>query len=394
MCLILASCSDPVCPGPFVRDSAGVQIIEHSTELVNALELQRWPDANLVLGEAEGEPELEFSGIRSIAALADGRIVVADGASNELRTFTSDGSHQRSSGGLGSGPGEFRLLLWARAMTGDSILAYDGALDRFTVLAADGRIIRVHRAAPVSDLPYAPVATFRDGSVLGVTARPLGGISGDGILIDSSTLFVHDAAGAFRDSVGHAFFMERWARSSGIYNLVLRVPYGRTGLFAVAGDLVCVGDGGQFEIRCLTPAGALTRVIRVAVPQVAVTPADVDSHFAKMWDRRADAARSTALRRELPFPASFPAFELMAGARNGQLWVVSYRAPRLPERTVFVFDDAGRLVRRFVLRADLQIATIEAGHIYGVLRDELGVERVARYPIHGALTKQLCKPSG
>jgi hypothetical protein len=60
------------------------------------------------------------------------------------------------------------------------------------------------------------------------------------------------------------------------------------------------------------------------------------------------------------------------------LWVVGYRPPTRADRTIYVFDTTGRLAQRFAVHADLQIASITPQHVYAVLRDEYGVERVAR----------------
>lgn len=66
---------------------------------------------DIVLGEIEGEGAAVFGSIRALQADDDGRIYVADGQANEVRIFAADGTHLRTVGRTGEGPGEFTALL-------------------------------------------------------------------------------------------------------------------------------------------------------------------------------------------------------------------------------------------------------------------------------------------
>ena len=117
-----------------VRDSAGIQIAESTAPLWE--EGSGWsiaPRPIVSVGVVDGQEEYLFDRIRGVLRLPDGRIVVLNGGSAEIRFFASDGTHLSSVGGSGDGPGEFRGVLSA-ALVGDSLLVYDGGLNRSSSL--------------------------------------------------------------------------------------------------------------------------------------------------------------------------------------------------------------------------------------------------------------------
>jgi hypothetical protein len=93
-----------------VRDSAGVRIVENARPVwapAEALRLSLSPA--LVIG-TRPEPSYELSRVAGAARLSDGRIVIADGGSLQLRFFDSQGVFSNAVGGPGEGPGEFRRI--------------------------------------------------------------------------------------------------------------------------------------------------------------------------------------------------------------------------------------------------------------------------------------------
>ena len=67
-------------------------------------------EVELVIGGIlEGEPEYLFEEVRALARDAEGMIYAADSGPRMIRVFDSNGTHVRSFGGPGRGPGEFRI---------------------------------------------------------------------------------------------------------------------------------------------------------------------------------------------------------------------------------------------------------------------------------------------
>ena len=60
-----------------------------------------------------------------MAVLSDLRIVVSDSTTQQLRFFSPAGVHERTVGGRGSGPGEYRALGGIDVTAGDTLLIPD-----------------------------------------------------------------------------------------------------------------------------------------------------------------------------------------------------------------------------------------------------------------------------
>jgi hypothetical protein len=135
-------------PAPFVgsvgaqtvRDSAGVRVVLYAA---SARPAQRWsldPKPLLEIGGADARGVTEFTEIRGVVRLSDGRVAVANGATNEIRIFDSTGAFQGTAGRAGSGPGEFRRLLRLFRF-GEYLAGVDGDT-RVQVFSAEGRLVR------------------------------------------------------------------------------------------------------------------------------------------------------------------------------------------------------------------------------------------------------------
>ncbi len=113
------------------RDSAGVVIVESWQQQWRAGE--GWTlsaDPILQIGTADGPPELQFHRVEGAIKLTDGRIVVADAGSGEIRFYDETGRFLLATGGLGDAPGEYRQITGLGVGTGDSLWAYDFGLRR------------------------------------------------------------------------------------------------------------------------------------------------------------------------------------------------------------------------------------------------------------------------
>ncbi len=89
-----------------------------------------------------GDPADEFSGAVTAQKLADGRIVVANQGTSEIRFFDLEGRRLLSVGRKGSGPGEFERIASLAVAAGDTVLVFDRATRRLTVLAPTGAMVR------------------------------------------------------------------------------------------------------------------------------------------------------------------------------------------------------------------------------------------------------------
>lgn len=125
------------------RDSAGIRIVE-----------SRWPGSGsgpgwevgaeplVSIGSRAASESFQLYQVQDATRLSDGRLVAANGGSNELLVFGDDGSYLGAWGGEGDGPGEFRSLALVRRWGGDSLVAADsgkGQVSVFDLAGAHGR---------------------------------------------------------------------------------------------------------------------------------------------------------------------------------------------------------------------------------------------------------------
>ena len=135
-----------------VHDSAGITIVENSPPAPDSrLSWEIGAQPSLSIGAVESGGADELFQVRDAIRLADGRIVIANSGSSELRVFNADGSHAGTWGRRGEGPGEFpargptAISLWP----GDSIAASDefrARLSLFDLNGAHGRDVAFDKA--------------------------------------------------------------------------------------------------------------------------------------------------------------------------------------------------------------------------------------------------------
>lgn len=105
-------------------------------------------DPVLEIGVVEGEEPYQLHRVGGAVRLSDGRIVVANAGSRELRVFGGGGDFLGSMGGDGEGPGEFRAPSRVRKLSGDTIMVWDQALQRISLFDARGRFLSMASLLP------------------------------------------------------------------------------------------------------------------------------------------------------------------------------------------------------------------------------------------------------
>jgi hypothetical protein len=118
--------ADPLPATYTVRDSAGIRIVENSRAAYPPGEGWRLSAEPVVrMGVVHGDPAYEFSGIVGLTRLSDGRIVVLDEQTTELRFYAPDGSFIHKVGRAGEGPGEFDAPGGLQRLAGDTLQVTD-----------------------------------------------------------------------------------------------------------------------------------------------------------------------------------------------------------------------------------------------------------------------------
>jgi hypothetical protein len=127
-----------------VRDSAGVQIVENEgTGTWTAATAWRVTDTPSVsIGDNENDTTTLFARVQNALRLGDGRIVVTNYGTRQIRFYDSTGRFIEAAGGPGKGPGEFNWLGRALRTDGDSLVLWDPNNARLSVFDPGGRFVR------------------------------------------------------------------------------------------------------------------------------------------------------------------------------------------------------------------------------------------------------------
>lgn len=390
--VLLGACdrSEGPADGLVTRDSAGVTILESRGPAWSGGE--SWSVAvepSLSIGVVDGEPAYQLARVRGAATASDGRIVVANGGSLEVRVYDSTGRHLTSFGGPGEGPGEFRSF-GSLILLGDTVAVFDHVAQRLTRFDLEGNMLRTTPFESTDD-PVHPLRMYAlGGPVAGGFAMLVRAFPADMrpepvVYWDTLPTLRYARDGTLVDTIGEFAGMDTYStpRRAGL------VTFGRVSSGHVHDGLLYQTDGGRYEVRVHDPERGLVRILRaleeprpvtderLADYRAAIGESSTDAEERRQAEEAFDEAMASRPRREtLPWIAG-----IVVDA-HGHVWVREYqpRFDRTPRRWG-VFEVDGRWLGRVRMPAGFTPTEIGPEHLLGVARDELGVEYVRRYAL-------------
>ncbi len=409
---IVSACSpDPSIEYSAVRDSAGVTIVE---TVAPSAEWRLSAEPVLQIGVVDGDDAYQFSSIAYAGRLGDGRVVVVDRQSYEIRFFDQTGRHTSTLGGRGAGPGEFRGFAHV-VRAGDSLLVYDAWNRRLVLIGPDATVVdeqsvQNHPAFASFGLDNNVIGATADGRVVTALTQNVNppavlntmvygrdtvaivGASRNGESIDTIAMvgggeyLFHDAASS---PVGPAGPRSGWSRRG--------VSFGYYPYYAILRDGVAYANGERagFEVLRLNEAAQANRIMRMVrrTDARAIRVSDVAERYAE-WigglvradgDNPAEAmARVRSDFDKLPRDHLVPFIDEMIADSEGRIWQRDSLMPWAPDetpRTWVVYAADGHAIARIVVPSNFRITQIEADHIVGVRRDEADVPFVAVHRI-------------
>lgn len=387
MCALLAfvACGDggeASAPIAEVIDSAGIRIVTSVPS--DAVYAEVAGEPALSIGTVDGPDEFLFSAVRSVARDAEGNLIVADAMSSEIRTFNSGGDHLRTIGGQGDGPGEFQSLSGAWPVGGGGIVALDERLRRVTEFDPSGRSTGTATLAAVDDLGMlTPSGLAGSRSILSSVAVFSLDVS-DGEEVRPPVFFVrHDFDGTVVDTVaqlpGNASVTSMSGSGDAVTMQVMLVPFSPRPSGAGSAAGIAVSTGETYEVRFLDDAGSLSQIARLAETPTVRTDEHLEalvSGFGRGAPNPEAANRMMEMYRDLPLPATLPAYSELLFADTGELWAQRYREPGATVLRWDVFGAEGPYLGGVEVPASLRILEISRNQLLGVSRDDLGIERV------------------
>lgn len=384
--LLAAPCAATPLRSQQVRDSAGVRVVRYGA---NDRPPATWRvDATpiLAVGGVAGEGAAEFAAVMGVARLRDGSVVVANQSTNELRVFAPDGTHRRTLGRRGRGPGEFDRLSQLMRI-GDTVVGVDQNR-RGEAFAPDGKLVR-SLPIPLFDEGQFPsyIGFLRDGASVLLALDPPSDTTRS-TLTATGALGVRTSSGATR-TLAHIPMYETRKLPMGFVPVFLGPVY-RAAVFP---DRTCVGWAARWEVTCYVPNGAMkTRTIR-ATSQGPVTEDDkrVFRDGFMRANRSVPREQAEATVRSFPFADRRSAYGRFVPATTGELWVGEFviseevflgrtglGSPDVATKWSVLAPD-GRWIADVTLPAHFALLDAGEDYVAGVLRDDDDVESVVVY---------------
>lgn len=316
-----------------------------------------------IAGGLDVEPAYDLTDAYHAALLSDGAIAVLSHRNSGVLMFSRDGKPDRIAGRRGQGPGEFSGARSMIALAADTLLLFDESNNRLNWITRDGKFAVMkslpagvsHGTLPLGVLPGGRLLLDGDGNSLEE-------IDTDTVTNSSAQLQIL-AIGTPRLDAG--------PRTIGrLPNLQLKrvetryrgriahqtefLRYGAHAVISPWKDLIVTGQGVKYHFDVRDTTGRIVQQWRVITPRRPVTQAMRDSRISlelkRMGGPRSegmvDANESRRLAREAPFADSIPSYQRIFVSSNGTLWLVDGAAQGDTVWDATAFSRDGMMVGR------------------------------------------------
>ena len=363
----------------------------------------------LIIGGADEREDYLLHKIVGAARLGDGRIVVLNEGSMQLKYYDPDGKHLLDAGGPGEGPGELQPpLSYFTRLPGDSILVASWRIG-FTRFGPDGR----YASSIPYELPPRGRCWYFEGNDLLPDGSFLLRYSGITRFTDTDEPCPEPATGRPPVVIGRYIP----ATATGIDTIAVLPGSERTGdpfnLQAYEKDLVVgigpgrlyLGDTGSDTILVMNFRGDTIGALPVPF-EPAPVPADArekafeDVTVTGLHMSDAGERLTTTERMTFIYADHYPSYARLVAAPRDRVWVMAYPQLKQPairfELTMAsafrrleggarwrVLDRAGLVIAE--LRTPPGFFVLEVGddHVLGLHKDELERESVRLYRLIG-----------
>ncbi|MCL7926355.1 MAG: hypothetical protein M8841_01090 [marine benthic group bacterium] len=356
-------------------------------------------DAGLVAEWGVGDPlragalegEAAFGRVADVAPRQAGGFWVLDAQSRSISGFDENGTRTVEFGGEGDGPGELRTPSRVFQTADGTVYvgsAFPPELHRFE---ADGSFLGIARLTESRDAAGNPLpARFAgwqvapDGRLLADLFAVPGPRQGPSVAHDLVS-FEGDLDRARRDTIARWSVPSTPASPSSPIEIVPVRPSWSVG----PQGLTWWTPGTPYEIRAYDEAGTPVRAIRLERDAIRVTPRVEEMLIAGLRASAADGPGGAAVVEQVieraRWPGSLPhVAELWVSHPDGRLFALPWSADSFEAssaKQVDVFESGGRYAARLTLPPGFSARRFADGFVYGVERDELGIQYAVRYTI-------------
>ena len=383
----VAACQSGGAPEPVTTttDSAGITIVTNLGPQWGEGEGWRLSEVPVLdLGTFDLEGPESFERVTGARRLSSGVVVVAEGGAQELRFFDESGSHIRTVGRQGNGPGEFQSLRLLELWRGDSLIVHDGRGQPVSLFDSTGVFGRSFRLEPNDSVRFPfSVGTLAGGELVTQGYERREEAPADGVTRQAMPLQKFDLVGAF---IGHGprFDGNEW----------YVVAMGDDG-FAVGelrfGDGIRLGVGLADLIAIPThraeltwyPSGgrAVGRIARWPAKSRPVTDAEWGRHLD---ERTSNPQTPESIRRAflgMPRAKTMPLVDGIVVDDDGNVWVRDFRSPLDTTSSLTVLSAEGELLGRMMVPFRFRPRHIGADFVLGTWEDEDDIPHVQMYQL-------------
>lgn len=344
---------------PTRRTENGVTILTHdATAFERALRLSLDPVPLAVAGGPDADPAYDLTDARAFSLLADGRIAAFSIGRSRLLVFAADGQAQKSWGGTGQGPAEFRNVSSMIVARGDTLVLPDLGNTRMAWVTPDRGTVRTSSLQGLLPsrstdriagmLPGERAVLFSGGRVqpvdLGKRERPPATVA----------LVALQSAGRVIANVPDLETVGITTRYQGeVRTESATLGFTRRAVVAVWDTLIVTGSGDGYRLDLRNANGRVLQTLSVAVPRRVVSTAMrqdlIDTRLRQMAEYREpprDLNESQRLVREAPFADSLPPYHAIFVSPDQTLWVVDGLTPADTAWHATAFRRDGAIVGR------------------------------------------------
>jgi len=361
-------------------------------KLASAQELVLNPEPLIEVNELTQGPDSELYRVLDAQLLADGRIVLLNAGTQEIRIYDPSGALVARAGRRGQGPGEFTFPVSLRASVDGSIHVFDRGTARVTVFGPDLEVQETHRLSEVGSnrFPGNPMRPMQDGGVpRALSLRSLYDLasSGPGLRTDSLRLVIDHPSDGVSELAREAL-VDRFGLSDGIA-IAPSIPFGPRALVGAGPEAVVLGTTHSREFRVIDASGRSVRTIHAEGRLREVRPEDWAAFQDSLLARSAQAVTPLGadprlgplyrrFLRETPRHPMYPIFRALRVGDAGTLWLEQAEAGPSGDRIWQRVDAEGR-VARLSIPPTWRPLGFGADHVIVRKEDEYGVESVFVY---------------
>jgi len=376
-----------------VVDSADAQIVTHPAGYEQFL--PTWTATKMVVEIGAGDgPGHDLDQVRGATRLSDGRIVVANGGSRELRFFDRNGAYLSASGRQGRGPGEFVSLVVLQRLPGDTLAALDGDLRRVSIFSPSGTLVRSLAAGYRGERERASATgVLWNGRMVGGSyPNDFGTVLTGAVERKPFAVVLFGSDGTRLDTVAVVPELERYGTPGHAmrkqFSTIFALQFGRHTVYTTDGTRIYVGTNEPGGIRVYSAEGRLLRLIRSKSPPEPVTARDRERHereelesFERMRSPEQSKAEWLKDRESVRYADVFPDYERLLIGADGALW--QERTPRTLDegRRYIVYDSTGTAIATVTCPDSFRPYEVGPDEIIGRWRDDDGVNYVRVYRV-------------